>query len=46
MNALLAHGGTVGLVLEAVLAIVGLVVLAGAVWLGAKRKIDEYDPDR
>lgn len=37
----LAHGGTVGVVIETVLVVVGLAVLGAAVWIGTRRKVDE-----
>lgn len=40
---LFAHGGLVGLVVEIGLVVVGLGALAALVWVGARRKIDEYE---
>ena len=41
----LAHGGTAGLAAEIIAVLVGLAVLAGALYILGRRKIDEYAVD-
>ncbi len=43
---MLAHGGAVGLAIEISIIVGGLAALAAAVFVGARRKVDEYDVSR
>ena len=43
---MLAHGGTAGLAAELGAVLVGIIVLAGALFVLGRRKIDEYAPDQ
>jgi hypothetical protein len=44
--AVLAHGGTAGLAAEILAVLVGIAVMAGALYILGRRKIDEYAVDQ